>query len=252
MVDYASVDDLRVEGVPPEVSDALLQTRIRRASALIEKYTRNWFYPRQCVFHLDGSGSGILQIEHPIIAVTEVRVSYDNRLGLPTTTVLDPTLYRVFNRHLTEHLLDPDDRANPKVQCLFGTTYGHPTRRIWVSDWFPKGVQNIQVSGLFGYTDPDDGVTLWTDGVTPVGVTPETIRTACMMLVVRDLLPLADIEGRSEQGAAGAIRQLRTRDQQITYGSTTNVGATASGIAGNTELEAMLAPFCRRGTLGAV
>lgn len=249
MAEYATVDELYAEGVSPNVTEVMLLARIRRASALIEDYTRRWFYPKLCTYTVDGPGAHLLQLGPPIIAVTQVRVldgaNFVSGSEVPLTDI------RVYNRHLTQNLTDPDDRNNPKLQYVHGR-FAH-----WHSfNWgcFPKGVQNIEVTGLFGYTEFDDGVTLWEgDGVTPVGKVPDIIKQACMMLVVRDLLPLSDIEGRAEAASSNTIRQLKTRDQSITYGSSTKVSSSFStGIMGNDELRAMLGPYCRLGELGSV
>lgn len=249
MAAYATVDQLYAEGVSTDVTEGKLLERIRRASDLIENYTHRWFYPRECTITLDGSGSSILQLSMPIIAITRVRFLSTDRLGVAGTQEISLDELRAYNRHLSENLTDPDDRNNPRIQFLYATrAYNRP---LYPTGVFPNGVRNIEVTGLFGYTDWDAGQTFWTDGVTPVGKTPDLIRDVCMALVARDLAPIADLETRAEAAASGNVLQMRTRDQMIVYGGNKFV-SYASGIAGNRELAAMLAPYCRLGTLGAV
>jgi hypothetical protein len=252
MSEYASVEELRDEGVSIDVSDTQLTRVIWRASALIEAYTRRWFYPKDCVFMLDGSGSDILQIGPSIIWIDEVRVLAPDYLVLSAVDeLIDPLSLQVYNRHLTQGLTDPDDRNNPKIQYLSSWSGDRRLTNVFPVGFFPRGVQNIYIKGIFGYTEPDNGVTLWPNTLVPVGKTPELIKVACMMLVVRDLLPLADLQGRTEAALEGNVTQHRTRDQSITYGGKSGI-STGASIISNPEVRSLLAPFCRPITLGAV
>ena len=259
MAEYVTVDQLRAEGVSADLSDARLHVLIQRASTMIDNWTHRWFVPREMTLLLDGKGSDILQIGPPIIAISEVKILVPDTTYIPTINeIVDLLSIRVFNRHLTEQLLDPDDRNNPKIQYVTSWYGTRLVPEVYPFSWFPVGVQNIQVKGIFGYTDYDGGVALATDGVTPVGKTPDMISLACMMLVVRDLLPLADLAGRNDQALASRVTQLRTRDQSISYGAqvgtSSGIGTSsnAPGIVGNSEIKAILEPYCRGGSLGAV
>lgn len=253
MSQYATVDELREEGVSQDISDPQLLRLIERASALIEVYTKRWFYPKELVLALDGTGSDMLQIGPPIIAITSLRVVSPLYISVPLGgDVIDPTSFLVYNRHM-QGLTDPDDRCNPKIQYVTGWSGTRRAPDIFPSGFFPPGVQNVQIEGLFGWTDPDEGVTLWPNTVIPVGKTPDLIKVACMMLVVRDLLPLGDLQGRTEQALAGTVSQERTRDQSVTYGtSSKGVISTGSGVINNAEVRAILAPFVKGTRLGAV
>lgn len=252
MSEYATVEELRDEGVSNDLSDPQLIRLIMRASALIEAYTKRWFYPKELVLTLDGSGHEILQIGPAICAITEVRILAPNYISLPTVNdLVDPLSIMVYNRHLTQDLTDPDDRHNPKIQYISSWSGTRRAPELYPGGWFPRGVQNIQVSGIFGYTESDNGVTLWPSTVIPVGKTPELIKVACMMLVVRDLLPLGDLTGRIEAAQAGNITQERTRDQSVSYGTKSAV-STSTGIINNPEVRNILTPFVRSTRLGAV
>lgn len=255
--EYATVQQLRDEGVSiSTTTDAQLLRVIRRASALIDNWTKRWFYPRASVILLDGQNSDVLLIGPPIIAVSQVRVLTNDTTVISTTNeVVDLNSIRIYNRHLTQGLVDPDDRCNPKIQYVSSFYGDRRSPVLYPLSWFPRGTQNIEITGIFGYTDFDDGATLWTDGVTPVGKTPDVINAVCIMLVARDLLPLTDLQNRNAQALAARITQERTRDQSVSYSA--NVAGSLStssfgpGIAGNTEIKAMLAPYRRQLQLGS-
>lgn len=260
MAEYVTVEQLRDEGVSLDVSDAQLTRVIRRASAQIDAWCHRWFSPRAMTLLLDGPGHDILQIGPPIISVSRVRIVTPGDIILPIfQEIVDLTNVKVFNRHLTQGLTDPDDRANPKLQWILASDeYTRRLPDVVRYGWWPRGVQNIEVTGYFGYTDPDpDEIVV--PPATPVGKTPELVAMACMMLVVRDMLPVADLEGRTEAALSGRTLSVRTRDQSITYGaavnSTTGVSTGSnfgSGIMGNTEIQALLSQYVRGPHLGAV
>jgi hypothetical protein len=99
-------------------------------------------------------------------------------------TWLELSSVRVYNRHLLG-MTQPDDRENPHigftvagriVETIASGLY--PAPRI-----FPHGRLNVFLFGAFGYTEVDS------TGQVPEGVTPELIRQATKLLVIRDLLP---------------------------------------------------------------
>jgi hypothetical protein len=59
----------------------------------------------------------------------------------------------VYNRHLSQGLVDPDDRESPKIVVNVSDI-----AKIGFIDYWPRGNQNIQVQGVFGYTDPAAGI----------------------------------------------------------------------------------------------
>lgn len=260
MAEYATVEQLRDEGVSVELSDARLTLLLKRAALQIENWTGRWFYPKHTTFLLDGTGSDQLQVGPPIILIESVRwLEPDTTYLTATNELVDLRSIRVYNRHLTQGLLDPDDRKNPKLQYVSSWSGERHAPRIFPSGWWPEGVQNIEVKGLFGWTEPDDGATLWTDGVTPIGTTPAAITLATLMLAVRDTLPLGDLEGRNEAALANRLQSLRTRDQSISWGyqqsTSASIGdsnAGGAGIAGNSLIKSLLQPYVRMGALGAV
>lgn len=259
MSEYATIDQLHDEHIGDDLSEDQLLRVVQRASAAIELWTRRWFYPKAGTYLIDGKDHAILMLGPPIIAVTDIRVlAGDNTYISPSDERVDLRSVRIYNRHISQGLLEPDDRAAPKIQYLSAWS-GTRRTNIFPSGFFPHGEQNIQVTGIFGYTDPDGGETLWTDGFTPVGKTPDSIVTACLMLAARDTLNLGDTEGRNEAAMANRLTSLRIRDQSITWGQTSSTAANSigsssigPGIIGNSEIKALLAPYVRPQGLGAV
>lgn len=239
--EYATVQQLRDEGVTTtQASDSVLHRKIVLMSALINRWTGRWFYPKALTIRLDGKGHPLLQVGPPIISVSEVRLLSQGGLTIITDdTVLTPAEFRIYNRHLSQGLLEPDDRNNPKIEWLLFEDF-MPRPALMTAGVFPRGVQNIQITGYFGYTDPDG---------TSSGKTPDLINQACMMMVVRDLPKLANTEARDEQAMRGRMTSLRTRDQSITWAAP---GIKAqSPWTGDPTIDGIIASFRRPPTLGA-
>jgi hypothetical protein len=243
MADYATVQQMRDEGVTvAQASDPQLLAKVQRASRLIERWTGRWFYPRAGVFLMDGKTTGILQIGPPIISISEIRLLGQGSVFITSSNeIVDLTQVRVFNRHLTEEMFDPDDRNDPRIQWLRFDPYLSRGRspEIFSAGLFPLGVQNIQVTGMFGYTDPDGS---------PTGKTPDLINFACMLMVVRDLPMLADVDARDESRNRARVISLTTRGQSIAW----SPNKTTNGWTGDREIDDLIASFRRPPTLGAV
>jgi hypothetical protein len=109
------------------------------------------------------------------------------------------------------------------------------TRRYGV---FPKGASNV-IEGLWGYTEPNGS---------PVGRTPLAIRRACLLMVTRLAPPLADdasVEARKQH----QIIEERTRDQSFRLAAPPE---RAPFLVGDAEVDALLWPFVRPPSMGAV
>jgi hypothetical protein len=227
---YAFVSDLRAEGVAAsDASDARLQSLIALASRYIERMTARFFEPRPQTLTLDGAGGRTLSLGHPIIAVEAV--SIDSSPFSAADLPIDASLFRVYNRHLTEGLLLPDDRDNPRLEFVHGEI---PVGRL---AW-PKGQQNVRVQGVFGYTEPDGS---------PTGRTPELIRHATKLLVMRELPLLGHVDAREDAQRRFRISSERTRDQSYTLEALRLQGA----FTGDPEIDTILAAFSRPPDLGA-
>lgn len=218
---YVTVAEMRAEGVPMSVTDAWLLQRIGIASRMIEQATGRFFVPRYLAFRLDGRGERYLAFDTPIIALEAVSYNGDEPYSVDD--------FVVYNRHL-RGFTNPDDRDSPLLELVGGAR-------------FYAGRQNIWVTGLFGYTDPDPP--------NPYGKTPDLIKYACKMLVVRELSKIADIANRFEASVRGRITSERTRDQAYTLEpkASQNQGVVYTGDA---EIDRILAAYRRPPVFGAV
>ena len=232
---YASVSDLRAEGVSPaDASDARLQQLIALASRYIERVTGRFFDPRTQTLTLDGSGGRTLPLGHPIIGVDSVIIDA-SPFSLGDSPV-DPSAYRVYNRHLTQGLLLPDDRDNPKLELLYGDG---PVGALGLGSFiWPRGQQNITVHGVFGYTEPDGS---------PSGRTPTLIRHATKLLVMRELPLLGSVDQREDAQRRFRLTSERTRDQSYTLEALQLHGA----FTGDPEIDNILVAFVRPPDFGA-
>jgi len=162
---YCTAQDLIAEGVPEEIAnDARTASLIDLAGQYIELITRRWFEERAMTLKLDGTGHDTLWLPIPIIQVDSV---ISGGVKVPSQWLT------VYNRRM------PDDRKNPRIVNGY--------------NGFPKGRQNIEVTGKFGYTD---------EGPNGTNVTPAAIKRACVMLVIRELPLLTDIEGQEDKKRA--------------------------------------------------
>jgi hypothetical protein len=232
---YASVSDLRAEGVAAaDATDARLQQLIALASRYIERVTGRFFEPRAQTLVLDGTGGRTLPLGHPIVGVESVVI--DASPFSPGDLPVDPSVYRVYNRHLTQGLVLPDDRDNPKLELLYGD--GAVGALGLGSFIWPRGQQNITVRGVFGYTEPDGS---------PTGKTPALIRHATKLLVMRELPLLGNTDQREDAQRRYRLTSERTRDQSYTLEALQLHGA----FTGDPEIDNILVAFVRPPDFGA-
>ncbi|MGD9676433.1 MAG: hypothetical protein AB7V19_07095 [Candidatus Bipolaricaulia bacterium] len=242
---YATIADVRAEGVPSSgygaVSDARIIAQIEVTSRLIDRYTRRWFSPRPMTFKLDGTGRRGMLLGPPIVSISDVTI-----LGVDdaTTLPLEADDYRVYNRHL-QGLLDPDDRDNPRIELVsVDERYeedGLIESSLEIYRW-PRGTQNVEISGLFGYTDPDGSAT---------GKTPDLIKRACVLMVLRNL-PVATDPDAVDARNAWRVTELRTRDQTIKWANPADVLPPGAGaFTGDPEIDGILLLYAAPPALGA-
>lgn len=206
---YALVADVRAEGVTTTMAtDQQVFAAIARASRFIDRATGQFFEPRTRVYHLDGTGTPTLFLDTPVIAVSEV---------LEDDEPVDATELKVYARVISEQLLAPDDRMNPRLE-FWANGSASRTREVDRRRWRP-GQQNIQVSGVFGYTDPDPP--------SMTGKTPELIRRLCVLMVLRDYAPRLSAASRDALLASSVLEE-RTRDQSVKYGGRRALMASGS------------------------
>jgi hypothetical protein len=235
---YCDVSDLRDEGVTvPQASEAWLLVRIALASKMIESWTGRHFEPRVQEIRLDGKNSPVVPLDPPIIALESVSIE-DALLGEST---FGAEAYRVYNRHLTEGLLSPDDRENPRLEI--STEVAALNRIIYDPTRWPAGSQNVIVRGAFGYTDPDGS---------PAGCLPELLRHAAKLLVLRELSRMSDVASRDDAVKRSRIRSESTGSQSYSVAGVTEMRGLSGNFTGDPEIDMLVAQYVRPPSLGAV
>jgi hypothetical protein len=178
---YATVDDVRGEGVQPaDADDARVLAAVEEATRLVDQLCGWHFEPREMTLRLDGRGTPTLWLPAAPIHVAELEVNG-----------------RAVSRA-------PEDLVIVGAPARAGFDGPRLTRTYGV---FPRGAGNIVVHGLFGFTEADG---------TAVGRVPRTIRRAALLLAIRSLAPV----GQSESGDARTgwrIVEEKTRDQSVRF-----------------------------------
>lgn len=243
---YAMVRDLRAQGINittlPD-GDALLA--LREAAQLVESATGQFFTPRRSRVRYDGNNGRDLLLDQTIIAIEQIDIINQSILGASQGPIeLDDVF--VYNRHLSQRLFQPDDRESPKISFFRDTDMGgfidpnkidllFRNRLI-----FPLGTQNIELTAVWGYTDPnpfrvDD----------KIGITPLAIRKVCMKIALRESTKIGDTDALVAQNK-GPIKSERTLQQAVTYGTSGNDSvARGSGITGDASIDVILAQYAR-------
>lgn len=240
---YCSLASLRDDGLTvAKMPDDKAQALILRASKYVEMFTGRYFYPQPKTLRMDGTNSRGLALEEPIVAIQGLAVSLVSQFTASDLQVLEDT-YRIYNRHLTLGLLNPDDRENPKLEFIHdddlkGVNYVVPTSgyRLTQLIW-PKGQQNVRIVGVFGYTEPDGS---W------CGRTPELIQVATRLLCFR-YAAKPGTDARDDAVKRGRLLSEHTKDQGYQL-------AKLSSFAGYTEdpeIDSILCSFTRPPKLGA-
>jgi len=238
---YAMLCDLREQGITDtDASDAKLLLLANEASRFVERCTSRFFEPRHQVVGVDGRGGSRLLLEQPLIAVEEVA------LVSPyiDDSDVDAGEYKIYNRHL-DGILSPDDRENPQIGLAYAPedvgqdAYGMGeflSRTAW-----PRGKQNVQVTGVWGYTDPDGS---------PAGETPREIVRVTMALVYRNLPTLTSAD-RDDRRWGSLVTGQTVRDQSISRKAPSDLKGASTGFTGDAEIDTVLVRFRRPPFMGA-
>lgn len=212
----------------------LRQQMIQRASREVERLTGRFFFPRYMdIKHSVRPESSIVWLDEPIIGVSTVMVE---SLGVISselqTTEVDLASLKIYNRHIGG-LLSPDDRDNPRISfARLGSSSPYDSPSI-----FPWGEQNIVVTGVFGYTDPDGS---------PFGVTPASLQEVARILAYREIMDPTGTDYTLWH--ASSVTKARTRDQELQFGTGAGGGGgAASGgyLTGDPRLDDILINFMR-------
>ncbi len=211
---YASVAELRAEGVGEKTAtDARLEAALADASAFVDAATGWFFEPRALTLRLDGRGHPTIEPPVPPIRVEALEVEYEGALSIaPADLVVEGAPVAA-------------GFAGPRLTLRHG-------RR------FPRGVGNVAVLGLWGYTEADG---------TPTGRTPAPIRLVTMRLAMRALPPLADVEAWEGAQRRWRLAEERTRDQSYRL----HPPALATYLTGDPEIDLILLRYRKPQALGA-
>lgn len=210
---YATVNDLRAEGVTEAQASAhRLTGLIEEASAAVDQATGWFFEPRVATYRLDGRGTPSVEPPAPPIRVTRL-------------TVDGARLPRDAGRLLVVGApVEPGFDA-PRLTLLGGRRVG-------------RGTANVVVRGTWGYTE---------DNGTLTGRTPLAIRRACVLLVLRWLPLMGDADDAAEARDRWRIIAEKTRDQSYTLDRPGDPGP----LTGDPEIDRILLRHRRPAGLGA-
>jgi hypothetical protein len=242
---YCLVSDAREElGCTPEtVTDVRLHRLILLASRMIERVTGRFFDARQQVHRYNGNSSRKLLLNLPVVAVSSIGI--DTQPTQAGDLSVDLDMLRIYNRHLSQGMIDPDDRNNPKVEFvhsddLYGVRF-IPFRGISLRSLaWPIGVQNVHVRGFFGYTDPDES---------PWGDTPLLIQHVCRLIVARELPKIGDRDAREDAQWRWRVTSDSAKDISVDLADPRKGWGD---FFGDPEIDSILASFVRPPAMGSV
>ena len=241
---YVTVDDMRDEGfTTTDATDAQVRRGISIANRTIEAITNQWFEPRAHTFLIDGRGVSKMFLDVPIIALTAIEVD-------EASIDFDFDSVKIYNRHLTQGLTNPDDRQNPMItydESYWMSVFGITQKTTYLAGSFYEGLQNIKLTGYFGYTELMKGSEIGetdTNSQVPLnyGDTPELIKYAARLLTYKYMFPLSKRAKGYGSGISqmGNVRERKTRDQAIKFGGT---DTASSSLTGDAEVDEILMSF---------
>jgi len=214
---------------------AELQQNLSDNSRRIEQWTRRFFEPRYQRIRISGTRTISLRLNEAIIAIEDVYAYAKYSTGEEWYAIRNHGSFQAFNRHL-DGLLSPDDRKDPRLEMISDSYIDNEP--IYTFDW-PYGHQNIEVRGVFGYTDPEGDES---GGRVLIGRTPRVLSQVLTALVYRSLLDptLSDLTRQSP----GSIKSMSTRAQSIAFGGGGVAAGVDAGMSGDPIIDRMLLPLC--------
>lgn len=209
-IGYCSVTDLRDRGITIDMAaDAEIEKSIRIATMFINLFCNRDFWLRDKRYYLDGSGTNVLFLDdRPIISISELKAD-----GIE----LASSEYKVY--------------AEPGYIKLVGL-YPVPGKNI--KGLFPKGEQNIEVYGQFGFE-----------------VIPDEVKEACILLSI-DILGELKTEikltktttGSSIENAIGLKRaKIEDISVEFEYPKDISPESRKRTSTGNSKVDSMLLKF---------
>jgi hypothetical protein len=238
---YVSTRKLKKDGVTGDLSPSQVHPRILAVSMNLQAQLGRVFDPTPLVLVLNGSRTPLLYLDEAIIAVEKVETVSLDTSGNETRYEWNTSTYKVYNRHL-DGMIAPDDRVNPKLQLV--NTDGD---EIAWNEWqWPYGQCNVEITGVFGYTDPMFDPAM---GGVSIGRTPRDLERVIAALITRELEDAALTDVSVHQ--PGRVKSEKTRHQSISYfGSGQQSGSTYDSITGDPLLDHLLVRMARPINLG--
>jgi hypothetical protein len=205
---YASLQDIRDRGVDQaDADDAAVERALARATLVIDAYCGRDFWKRDETYLVDGTGKDAIFLDdRPVVQVTELKADEQ---------IISPDSYLVYSQ--AGYI-----RLNGGIS-LFGSYPGV----------FPKGAQNIEVHGFFGYEN-----------------VPPEIGEACILLSLMFLRSaqaeanIAESQANTTDKAVG-IRRVKIDELSVEfeYPKDVAVGTSRRRTTGLVEADRLLARF---------
>ena len=194
-VQYATIVDVRREGITSAtLSDSAIIQGIRRWQPMVDRFCRQFFYPRRIEMRLDGREARLLMMPLPIIGVETVQIN-DTGYDLSSDDWVAQTMFGY-----------PDGRRNPHIAFATGrqqSIYSAPAVTGRLSR-FSYGNYNQLIKGMFGFVDDSFQ-------------TPSLVSRAMLRLLLYQATPLAVGGGSSNIGPAGVLTVEKTDGHERHY-----------------------------------
>lgn len=181
---YTTRAAVRAQGyLEADYSDDDVDEALEIASDGIDRICGQFFESRTETRTYDGTGTRLLVLDVPLLSLTTIEIQHQAGVWTPYSQ----TYFALYTHY--------SQRDYPKIEirpdALFGLQPGI----------FPKGPQNVRLTGAFGYLDRHDA-------------TPTPIQRACLELVTTYLGPLAAGE---PQEANRVVIEEDTDDHRVKF-----------------------------------
>jgi len=202
---YATVQDIRDRGVTEDVADELTVLRaLGRARLVIDAYCGRDFLRREETYLVDGTGRAALFLDdRPVIEVTELKI--DDA---------------------------PVDAEGFRLYCEAGYVRFVGERTIFMGHpgTFPRGTQNVEVRGVFGFEE-----------------VPPEVKEACILLtlaflrMMRGEANVGESQANTTDKAVG-IKRVKVDDLSVEfqYPREATIGASRRKTIGVPEADRLL------------
>jgi hypothetical protein len=261
-----------------DVTPTTVLREVIMASREIERYTNRFFYPKWIELRVNGSGSYVLALHHPIISLTQLHIrgeggsfrSLNYGFGL-----VQPSLYVVDNRHIRYRkafdptsptrpdgfldapgdgsggIINPDDREAPQIRFRVHneTVLGRPNYRYRVFSYSRHELYRLR---WIGFVRGNQNILL--RGF--FGYTEEDVSTPAPIRRVGE--HMARREGIMRWGEPEEIEQERVRHKTIMEKTDTHLwmgeakDRLAGPYTGDWEIDRVLVQYRRPAEIGVV